>query len=216
MIVTVNGLTEQTIFQQNGNTFQAEGRDIRILARYEEPLVVLLGNVLSDEECDELIRLAKDRMKRSKIGSTREVDAIRTSSGMFFANNENDLIVNIEKRITKIMNVPVEHGDGLQILQYLPGQEYKAHTDYFLPTSQAAKNNRISTIVIYLNNVEQGGETVFPQLKLSVTPQKGTAVYFEYFYEDDNINKLTLHAGAPVITGEKWVATQWMRRQKTK
>jgi len=215
MIVTVNGLTEQTIFQQNGNTFQAEGRDIRILARYEEPLVVLLGNVLSDDECDELIRLAKDRMKRSKIGSTREVDPIRTSSGMFFANNENDLIATIEKRITKIMNVPVEHGDGLQILQYLPGQEYKAHTDYFLPTSQAAKNNRISTIVIYLNNVDQGGETVFPHLKLSVTPQKGTAVYFEYFYEDENINKLTLHAGAPVINGEKWVATQWMRRQKT-
>jgi len=215
MIVTVNGLTEQTIFQQNGNTFQAEGRDIRILARYEEPLVVLLGNVLSDDECDELIRLAKERMKRSKIGSTREVDPIRTSSGMFFANNENDLIATIEKRITKIMNVPVEHGDGLQILQYLPGQEYKAHTDYFLPTSQAAKNNRISTIVIYLNNVDQGGETVFPHLKLSVTPQKGTAVYFEYFYEDENINKLTLHAGAPVINGEKWVATQWMRRQKT-
>ncbi|PMU51092.1 2OG-Fe(II) oxygenase, partial [Pseudomonas sp. GP01-A3] len=87
---------------------------IRILARYEEPLVVLLGNVLSDDECDELIRLAKDRMKRSKIGSSREVDPIRTSSGMFFVNNENDLIATIEKRITKIMNVPVEHGDGLQ------------------------------------------------------------------------------------------------------
>ena len=205
---------EQTIFNHIGNKIKTEDREINIIARLEEPLIVILGNVLSDEECDELIRLSKDKMHRSKIGVTHEVNEIRTSSSMYFQENENDIITKIEKRISSIMNIPIEHGDGIQILKYTPGQEYKAHFDFFTSSSKATKNNRISTIVMYLNDVEHGGETFFPKLNFSVSPQKGMAVYFEYFYTDKNVNELTLHGGAPVITGEKWVATQWMRRQK--
>lgn len=205
---------EQTIFNHIGNKIKTEDREIDIIARVEEPLIVILGNVLSDEECDELIRLSRDKMNRSKIGVTHEVNEIRTSSSMFFQENENDIITKIEKRISSIMNIPIEHGDGIQILKYTPGQEYKAHFDFFTSTSKPIKNNRISTIVMYLNDVEHGGETFFPKLNFSVSPQKGMAVYFEYFYNDKNVNELTLHGGAPVITGEKWVASQWMRRQK--
>ena len=60
---------EQTIFNHIGNKIKTEDREINIIARLEEPLIVILGNVLSDEECDELIRLSKDKMQRSKIGS---------------------------------------------------------------------------------------------------------------------------------------------------
>lgn len=207
---------EQTIFNHIENKIKTEDREINIIAKLEEPLLVVLGNVLSDEECEELIRLSKDKMHRSKIGVKHEVNEIRTSSSMFLQGNEkgNDIITKIEKRISSIMNIPIEHGDGIQILKYTPGQEYKAHYDFFTSASKATKNNRISTIVIYLNDVEHGGETFFPKLNFSVSPQKGMAVYFEYFYNDQNLNDLTLHGGAPVITGEKWVATQWMRRQK--
>ncbi|AXN41587.1 2OG-Fe(II) oxygenase [Peribacillus butanolivorans] len=205
---------EQTIFNHIGNKIKTEDREINIIARLEQPLIVILGNVLSDEECDELIRLSKDKMQRSKIGVTHEVNEIRTSSSMYFQDNENDIITRIEKRVSSIMNIPIEHGDGIQILKYTPGQEYKAHFDFFTSSSKATKNNRISTIIMYLNDVEHGGETFFPKLNLSVSPRKGMAVYFEYFYTDKNVNELTLHGGAPVITGEKWVATQWMRRQK--
>lgn len=206
---------EQTIFDHVGNKIMID-REIAIVTRFEEPLIVVLDNVLSDDECDELIRMSKDKLNRSKIGATREVNNQRTSSGMFFEDSENDLIATIEKRISTIMNIPIEHGEGLQILQYEPGQEYKAHFDFFSSTSKLANNNRISTLVMYLNDVEQGGETYFPKLNLSVTPKKGMAVYFEYFYTDQNLNELTLHGGAPVIAGEKWVATQWMRKQKVR
>jgi len=204
---------EQTIFGHVGNKIKTD-REIDIITIFEEPLIVILGNVLSNEECDELIRLSKDKMQRSKIGTTREVDELRTSSSMFFQESENEIVARVEKRISSIMSIPIEHGEGLQILRYTPGQEYKAHFDFFSSTSKVANNNRISTLIMYLNDVEQGGETFFPKLNLSVTPQKGTAVYFEYFYNDEDLNELTLHGGAPVITGEKWVATQWMRKQK--
>ncbi|WP_374702523.1 2OG-Fe(II) oxygenase [Bacillus sp. M6-12] len=209
-------IKEQTIFHHIGNKIKTEDREINIITRLEEPLIVILGNVLSDEECEELIMLSKAKMQRSKIGATRDINQIRTSSGMFFQENENNTIIKIEKRISSIMNIPMEHGDGIQILKYTPGQEYKAHFDFFSPISGASFNNRISTIVIYLNDVEQGGETFFPKLNFSVFPQKGMAVYFEYFYNDTELNEQTLHGGAPVIAGEKWVATQWMRRQRVR
>ncbi|MDW0109790.1 2OG-Fe(II) oxygenase [Sporosarcina aquimarina] len=205
---------EQTIFNHVGKKIQTD-KEIDIVAKIGEPLVVVLDNMLSDEECDELIRLSTDKMKRSKIGTTRSENDIRTSSSMFIEESNNLIIARIEKRIEAVMNIPIEHGEGLQILQYTPGQEYKAHHDFFSSTSNVT-NNRISTLVMYLNDVEQGGETFFPHLNFSVTPKKGMAVYFEYFYNDPLLNDLTLHGGAPVEVGEKWVATQWMRKQRVR
>ncbi|MCM3570336.1 2OG-Fe(II) oxygenase [Neobacillus mesonae] len=199
---------EPAIFNHIGNKIHTDDRDINIIARFDEPLIVILGNVLSDEECDTLIRMSKDRLQRSEIRG-HEVHELRTSSSMFFEDSENETITRIEKRISQIMNIPVEHEEGIQVLNYQKGQEYKAHFDFFSKTN----NPRISTLVMYLSDVEDGGETYFPKLNLSVSPHKGMAVYFEYFYNDPALNKLTLHGSAPVIIGDKWAATQWMRRK---
>ncbi|HWL23767.1 MAG TPA: 2OG-Fe(II) oxygenase [Ureibacillus sp.] len=213
MVVKDAHVKEETIFRHSGNKIKTEDREIDIIARFEEPLVVVLGSVVDDEECEALIQLSKDRLQRSKIGSTKELSDIRTSSGTFLDINH-EIIAKVEKRVSAIMGIPIEHGEGLHILNYKPGQEYKEHFDYFASTSKAASNNRIATLVIYLNDVEEGGSTYFPKLNLSVCPHKGMAVYFEYFYNDQTLNELTLHGGAPVVQGEKWIATQWMRRQK--
>ncbi|MFA9559276.1 2OG-Fe(II) oxygenase [Evansella sp. AB-rgal1] len=207
-------MKEATIFSHVGNKIITDDREIKIIARLEEPLIVILGNVLSEEECDELIQLSKDKMERSKIGNTRSVDELRTSSSTFLQEGENEVVARIEKRISQIMSIPVEHGEGVQVLHYQIGQEYKAHFDYFSSASNRVNNPRISTLVMYLSDVEHGGETYFPKLKFSVSPQKGMAVYFEYFYNDPALNELTLHGGAPVIIGDKWAATQWMRRKQ--
>lgn len=207
-------LKEATIFSHIGNKIKTEDREINIIAKLEEPLVVVLGSVLDDEECDVLIQLAKDRLQRSKIGGARVVSDLRTSSGTFLTDINNDILARVEKRVSKIMGIPIEHGEGLHILNYQPGQEYKEHLDYFSSTSVASSNNRIATLVIYLNDVEEGGSTFFPKLNFSTSPQKGMAVYFEYFYNDQMLNELTLHGGASVEKGEKWIATQWMRRKK--
>ncbi len=204
---------EPTIFNHIGNKIKTDDREINIIARMEEPLIVILGNVLSDEECDELIKLSKDKLKRSKVGNTREVDELRTSSSTFIDETENDVVARVEKRISQIMGIPNEHGEGLQILNYKIGQEYKAHFDFF---ASNVSNPRISTLVMYLNDVEEGGETYFPKLNFAVSPQKGMAVYFEYFYDNQDLNDLTLHGGAPVVIGDKWAATQWMRRKSVK
>ncbi|MFC5543111.1 2OG-Fe(II) oxygenase [Ureibacillus suwonensis] len=207
-------LKEQNLFNFSGNKIYVEDREIDVLVKYEQPLVVVLGSVLDDEECDKLIELSKDRLQRSKIGADKIVSDIRTSSGAFLADVNDDMVRRIEKRVASIVGIPVEHAEGLHILNYKPGQEYKEHFDYFAATSRAASNNRICTFVLYLSDVEDGGETYFPKLGLKVYPKKGMAVYFEYFYNDQTLNELTLHAGLPVVTGEKWIATLWFRRKK--
>jgi prolyl 4-hydroxylase len=206
MITEISIIPVQPVYSINGRIITAAVLNVA-------PLIMRLENVLSDEECRKLIASAAPRLKRSRLAN-KEVSPIRTSSGMFFDEKENPFIDETEKRISSLMHVPVSHAEGLQVLNYQPGQEYKAHYDFFGPDHPSSKNNRISTLVMYLNDVEEGGETTFPYLGISVKPAKGSAVYFEYFYNNPKLNELTLHSSEPVIRGEKWVATLWMRRQQ--
>ncbi len=209
---------------QSGNIIKTPDRDVRVSLRMTQPVVAVFDNMLSSEECDELIRLSSIKLKRSTIVDPKtgqeEVIEERNSYGTFFSIDENEFITNLERRISAVMNWPVENGEGLQILNYKVGGEYKPHFDYFPPEDPgsavhlAKGGQRVSTLVMYLNDVEEAGETSFPDVGLSVTPRKGAAVYFEYCNSQNQVDRLTLHAGKPVIAGEKWIAAKWMRQRR--
>jgi prolyl 4-hydroxylase len=95
-------IKEQTIIQATGNKIVTSDRKISIVGKMDEPLILILDNVLSSEECDTLIALAKDRMQRSKIGQSHAVSEIRTSSSMFFEEGENGLVRTIEARAAEL------------------------------------------------------------------------------------------------------------------
>jgi len=202
-----------------GCTAHAGDRRVRVLARMIKPTVVVMGGLLSDGECDELIASARPRMGRSETvrlsdGDT-EVNEARTSSGMFFERGESDLIRRLEQRMATLLNWPVDHGEGLQVLHYRPGAEYKPHHDYFDPAAPGTAavlkrgGQRVGTLLIYLNTPDSGGATTFPEVGLEVAPIKGHAVFFSF--DRPHPMTLTLHAGAPVQAGDKWVATKWLR-----
>ncbi|MFL6692941.1 MAG: 2-oxoglutarate-dependent dioxygenase, partial [Ramlibacter sp.] len=115
----------------------AGDRQVHIVQNMHNPRVVVFGNLLSDQECEELIALATPRLARSLTVATKtggeEVNEDRTSNGMFFQRGENELVRRIEARIARLLNWPEENGEGLQILHYRPGAEYKPHYDYFDP-----------------------------------------------------------------------------------
>ncbi|MDR2336089.1 MAG: 2OG-Fe(II) oxygenase [Burkholderiaceae bacterium] len=195
-------------------------RKVEVLMEVADPRIVLFGGLLSREECEALIEAAQPRLARSKTVETRtggeEVNASRTSEGMFFQRGENDVVKKLEARIARLVNWPQENGEGLQILHYGPGAEYKPHYDYFdpnepgTPTILKRGGQRVGTLVIYLNNPDKGGGTVFPDIHLEVSPRQGNAVFFSY--ERAHPNTKTLHGGSPVIEGEKWIATKWLRQ----
>ena len=194
-------------------------RQVHVLQVITSPRVVVFGNLLSDAECDELIAEAEPRMKRSLTVSIKtggeEVNADRTSDGMFFARGETSVVQALERRIAQLVRWPVLNGEGLQVLHYRPGAEYKPHYDYFDPAEPGTPSilkrggQRVATLVIYLNEPSRGGGTTFPDINLVVAPKRGNAVFFSY--DRPHPATRTLHGGAPVIEGEKWIATKWLR-----
>ena len=197
----------------------AGDRQVRLLMSMKLPRVIVFGGLLSDEECDALVERARPRMTRSETVQTEtggsEVNVARTSRGMFFEREENALCGRVELRIAKLLAWPIENGEGLQVLHYQPGAEYLPHHDYFDPTKAgtpaivARGGQRVGSLVMYLNSPERGGGTVFPDVGLEVAPIKGNGVFFSY--DRPHPSTKTLHGGAPVVTGEKWVATKWLR-----
>lgn len=194
------------------------GHVVKVSISVQAPVVRVLDGLLSDAECDELIALAQPRLQRAltiDADGKQQVDRRRTSEGMFFTPNEKPLVGRIEQRLERLLGVPASHGEGLQILHYLPGQEYEPHFDWFDPEHPgfdaitAVGGQRIASVVMYLNTPELGGGTAFPEVGLTVTARRGSAVYFAY----DSNDMSSLHAGLPVQRGEKWIATKWLREK---
>jgi hypothetical protein len=111
------------------------------------------------------------------------------------------------RRIANIAGLPASHAEPLGVLRYGPGQEYRPHYDYYSDDQHQAQ--RVSTVFVYLNDVLEGGGTDFPRLAVKVEPERGKAVKFLNCGDDGRPNPETLHAGLPVIRGEKWLATLW-------
>ncbi|WP_027484894.1 2OG-Fe(II) oxygenase [Rhodanobacter sp. OR87] len=198
-----------------------DGHAIGVSLSVEAPALRVLENILSTQECEELIALARPRLQRALTVDSegrQQMDRRRTSEGMFFTLNEVPLVGRIEQRLAALLRVPASHGEGLQILHYLPGQAYEPHFDWFDPEQPgygaitAVGGQRIASVVMYLNTPARGGGTAFPELGLTVTTRRGSAVYFAYEGGDPS----SLHAGLPVLDGEKWIATKWLREQPYK
>jgi prolyl 4-hydroxylase len=200
----------------------AGDRRVHVLQTIAHPRVVVFGDLLADDECEALVAAAGQRLARSLTVETQTggeaLNVDRTSDGMFFERGENELVARIEQRIAHLLRWPLVFGEGLQVLRYAPGAQYRPHYDYFdpaepgTPTILRRGGQRVGTLVMYLQEPERGGATVFPDIGLEVAPKRGTGVFFSYERPDPGTR--TLHGGAPVLAGEKWVATKWLRERE--
>ncbi len=198
---------------------QLPDREVQLLFTLRQPRAMLFGSFLSDDECDALMALSLPRLARSETVQNdtggSEVNAARTSDGMFFERGEAPLIERIEQRIAALLHWPADRGEGLQVLRYRPGAQYRPHYDYFDPAQPGTEavlrrgGQRVGTLLMYLNTPLRGGATTFPDFNLEVAPIKGHALFFSY--DRPHASTGTLHGGAPVTDGEKWVATKWLR-----
>jgi prolyl 4-hydroxylase len=193
-----------------------------IAMQLEKPRIILYENFMTTEECDQLIALSMPKLSQSTIVDTENGELRshkdRVSRGTYFALSENPFISMLDQRVARLMQCPVENEEPLQILNYQVGGEYKPHFDYFPPEQTGSANHlkrggqRVATLIMYLNTVSEGGETIFPELNLKVAARKGSAIYFSYF-ENGTVDPLSLHAGSPILQGEKWIATKWIRER---
>lgn len=219
---TASGPVPEPDLVQSPTFIQTSDRRVDIWTVVKFPRVIVFGNLLSDEECDELIALAQPKLARSLTVDNQtggeEVNSARTSDGMFFNRAEFPVCERVERRLAELLRWPFENGEGLQVLRYRTGAQYVPHYDYFDPAQPGTARivqrggQRVGTIVMYLRTPERGGATVFPDIGLEVAPIKGSAVFFSY--DRPHPDTKTLHGGTPVTLGEKYVATKWLRERE--
>lgn len=185
----------------------------------EEPKVIIYHGVLTQEECDEVTSSDIPFEQSKGFSYEKEEPTLtshRTSFTYYDMNNDFRFITykcfNLAKEHFWFMDFDESHHEKLQFQRYDVGQEYMHHYDYFNhPGTKHITNDRIATMITYLNDDFEGGNTYFVKLGLSVQPVKGSTLYFEYKYINE-LNRQTEHAGMPVTKGQKMIATSWIRR----
>lgn len=185
--------------------------------RYDSNKVELytLEDFLNKEECEKIIALINNKKQPSKLSSHEQDQSFRTSSTCHLGHMDNAFMHEIDQRICKIIGIDPSYSEIIQGQYYEIGEEFKAHTDYFetheMSAHGAQMGQRTYTFMIYLNTVEDGGETVFPQLGDAFKPKTGTAVIWNSLNPDGSTNANTLHHAMPVKKGYKAIITKWFR-----
>ncbi|TVU44927.1 hypothetical protein EJB05_04390 [Eragrostis curvula] len=199
-----------------------------------QPRALYFPQFATSEQCDNIVRIAKARLAPSTLAlrkgeTTESTKGIRTSSGTFLSAREDPsgTLAEVENKIARATMVPRSHGEPFNILRYEIGQRYASHYDAFDPAQYGPqKSQRVASFLLYLTDVEEGGETMFPYengenmdigydyekcIGLKVRPRKGDGLLFYSLMINGTIDPTSLHGSCPVIKGEKWVATKWIR-----
>jgi prolyl 4-hydroxylase len=187
------------------------------------PRIGQVGALLSADECRLLVATSRPHLQRSRTLDPQTglplAQEIRTSSDASFDPILEDLALRlVQLRMCTAARVALTQAEHLTVLRYEPGQQYRPHRDYRPPSSiekdHPESGNRLRTICVYLNQVEEGGETEFPIAGALISPEPGRAVIFDNLFPDGRPDPDSLHAGLPVRRGEKWLATLWLRERR--
>lgn len=176
---------------------------------------------VSQRDCARLIRLIDSEIGPSTLfndgGGETGGAAVRTSSTHYFADSHQEAR-RLARRIDDLLGLDRAHAETMQGQRYLPGEEYRHHCDFFRTERLHWQRERLRggqrtwTAMAYLNAVEVGGATDFPQLDLSLQPEPGMLVVWNNMTSTGRPNRATLHAGMPVGAGRKYVVTRWYRQ----
>jgi prolyl 4-hydroxylase len=186
----------------------------------DRPRVYVVHDFLSDAECDHIIALGTGDMEQSiTVDMNTGLDAInsdRTSTSTWLVRGEDPVVAEVERRLAELINLPAGHGCNINLLRYRLGQQYAPHDDFFDPDEPGLKETieeqgqRFLSVLLYLSDVEEGGETFFPEAGLEFKPVKRATLLFYNVLPDGSIDRFSHHGSAPVIRGEKWVGTKWI------
>jgi hypothetical protein len=190
-----------------------------------DPLVATHDNALSAEECEYVIALGDAFLSKSvvmnDVTAATTINEHRTSSDHSFYTFQDDFGLRwLQWRLVVPLAVPLQNCEPLVLLRYGPGEEYRPHRDYLPPSGPGMgrrpdqPGQRIHTTFCYLADVEDGGETEFPLLGIRVAPRAGRVVHFRNASDRAEPDPRTLHAGLPVRSGTKWLATLWTRERR--
>jgi prolyl 4-hydroxylase len=189
---------------------------------HDDPYIAYYAQFTTRTECDELIKLAQNQLEPSKVVEPTglAVTNARISENTWLQHDSTESVQRLCERIASIVGRSLVYAEQLQVARYRIGGKFNAHFDSFeLSTASGKKyleegGQRLITAILYLNDVDEGGETAFPELDLSVAARQGDMLIFENCRRSTNErHPQSLHEGRPVKKGEKWIATLWFRER---
>jgi len=194
---------------------------IELISPDSDFLVGIAHDVLTARECDLIKKLGEDNLSESYTAVSKVPTKVRTSKDCILDTADKQVMA-ITEKIASLVGIPVEHCEEPVLVRYLTDQKYDSHYDsmdlslgdkyqFFMKSG----GNRVMTAILYLNQVEQGGDTYFSNLDLRVTPRQGSVMIFQDVEKQDASipHPLSYHAGMPVEQGEKWIVNFWFRHQ---
>tara|TARA_Y100000389_G_scaffold36102_1_gene30674 strand:+ start:814 stop:2955 length:2142 start_codon:yes stop_codon:yes gene_type:complete len=195
----------------------------------EKPFVATYNGIITDEECEHFIKISKDSLTTALVSSDKKgmVSAGRTGTNTWLNHNRDEITQRVGEKIAKIVGLPLENAEKYQIVHYDPTQQYKQHYDSWdhngsEKTVRCMKfgGARLITGLVYLNDVEEGGETRLTKLGFSVKPEKGKLLVFHNTYMKETgshvKHPMSEHAALPVIKGEKYAFNLWFKECNAK
>lgn len=180
------------------------------------PPVFAVDNFLTPFECQFLMHSANDCFGPAPVvgKGAGEISPSRTSSTCYLARED---LPDYLRKVSLLTGKPVEHCELPQVGRYFPTQQYLQHFDAFDLSNEDGRRfaanggQRTVTVLVYLNDVEQGGATAFPALNLEAQPRQGMAIVFFPATVDGLLDKMALHAAKPAVD-TKYVSQVWIRQ----
>lgn len=194
--------------------------DSEVLA--QQPRIRVARAFASPAECRWIVNRLGHKVAPAMVWDTRSgtsrVDPARTNYAVELQIADLDVVIAaVRARIAAVTRLPLPVFERPQVLRYAAGQQFRPHHDFLDPEQRgqaediARSGQRIATFLLYLNNDYGGGETTFPTAGLSFRGGTGDALFFANVLPNGACDPLTLHAGLPPVSGEKWVFSQWIR-----
>ncbi|XP_055329767.1 prolyl 4-hydroxylase subunit alpha-3-like [Paramacrobiotus metropolitanus] len=180
-----------------------------------KPSVIFIHRFLRDDQADQLVEIGRENVRRPKstYGATNRTNTAkrRLAKSAALRANTSSFIQQIDRWSAMATDLNSQYAESLQIKNYPVGGALQLHFDVLQqgPLNFTAPD-RMATLLVYLNDVEHGGATIFPLLDLTVPAVKNGAVLWYNQYKDGIPDGRTLHAGCPVLLGTKWVTIKWL------
>ncbi|KAL3802627.1 hypothetical protein HJC23_011951, partial [Cyclotella cryptica] len=191
----------------------------------QDPWIITLDNFLTEDECAALIEHGHkvgyipryDNVEVLPDGSSVSLESetpVISTAWCDYPNNcrSEDIPQRIHDRIAKVTGIMVGNSEDFQISKYETGQVIDIHHDYVDAQQNRRCGPRILTFLLYLSDVDGGGETIFPYFGITVKPKLGRALLWPNVFHSDpkTKDKRMVHGAKSVVKGQKFVANAWL------